>query len=169
MVTRSRLLVFLACMTALLVAGVRLPASAAGGRGEAARAVARHIDFDAGNGMRISGYVALSQGLQTADGCAAPVRVLAHHLVLYLDGSPKAGFSGVPLVSASGRDPHDRNGFQLAGAPGGTPIPGADSFHIRLIIKPRALLTWGEVVSPDDLLVETICTRNIGTTVPRLP
>ena len=167
MFARSRRLLLPVCVTLLLVGVTGLGGFAEWDGPDPVRAVSRITEFDAGNGMHIGGYVALSRGLQKADGSAASVRVLAHYLVLHVDGTQKGGFSGVPLVNTNGREPYERAVFQLAGAPGQTPKPGALSFIVRLVIRPRAALTWGEVVSSDDLLVETTCTRDIGMTIPR--
>jgi hypothetical protein len=174
MSTQTRSLSLVAGAATLLVVGFGImgpagaeSAPAIGVFSTPVRSLSKDIEFDAGNGMDISGHVALSSGLQTADGRATPVRALAHYLVFRVDGAEKGGFSGIPLVEGDSGEPYERTVFQLAARPGEEPLPGALSFHIRLTIKPRGGLAWGQVISRDDLLVETVLTRDIGMTVPR--
>lgn len=109
------------------------------------------VDEPIGNGVRATGFVILSQSLQTTDPHPRCIRVLSDWITAGREGcAEKVTFKGTSLVDLSERTPVEG---EVRTVPSNHPVEGDANLPSRcsFSIQPREGHTWGTVAEPDDV------------------
>lgn len=110
------------------------------------------LDQDVCPGVRVTGFVGLSEPVSTINSPGRRVRILAYDATVSNNGAAVVRFQGIPMLDVEKGEP-SRDVIRTR--PGAKPVSGDENLPRRcaLIIRPKGERTWGTVQAEADFEV----------------